>query len=163
MSEKQRERFSSRLGFILVSAGCAIGIGNVWKFPYLCGQFGGASFILIYLFFLLVLGIPVLVTELAIGRKSQRSAARAFNVLEQKGTYWHQLKYITIVGCYLLMILLWFSAQEQYHLAYIYLVSKIYILFSRNYWSVRPKIRIKSKRSIRIIIHGIINTKLRNK
>ena len=104
MSEKQRERFSSRLGFILVSAGCAIGIGNVWKFPYLCGQFGGASFILIYLFFLLVLGIPVLVTELAIGRKSQRSAARAFNVLEQKGTYWHQLKYITIVGCYLLMM-----------------------------------------------------------
>lgn len=104
MSEKQRERFSSRLGFILVSAGCAIGIGNVWKFPYLCGQFGGASFILIYLFFLLVLGIPVLVTELAIGRKSQRSAALAFNVLEQKGTYWHQLKYITIVGCYLLMM-----------------------------------------------------------
>lgn len=104
MSEKQRDRFSSRLGFILVSAGCAIGIGNVWKFPYLCGQFGGASFILIYLFFLLVLGIPVLVTELAIGRKSQRSAARAFNVLEQKGTYWHQLKYITIVGCYLLMM-----------------------------------------------------------
>lgn len=73
MSEKQRERFNSRLGFILVSAGCAIGIGNVWKFPYLCGQFGGASFILIYLFFLLVLGIPVMVTELAIGRKSQRS------------------------------------------------------------------------------------------
>ena len=87
MSEKQRERFNSRLGFILVSAGCAIGIGNVWKFPYLCGQFGGASFILIYLFFLLVLGIPVMVTELAIGRKSQRSAARAFNILEPKGTY----------------------------------------------------------------------------
>ena len=104
MSEKQRERFNTRLGFILVSAGCAIGIGNVWKFPYLCGQFGGASFILIYLFFLLVLGIPVMVTELAIGRKSQRSAARAFNVLEPKGTYWHQLKYITIVGCYLLMM-----------------------------------------------------------
>ena len=104
MSEKQRERFSSRLGFILVSAGCAIGIGNVWKFPYLCGQFGGASFILIYLFFLLVLGIPVLMCELAIGRKSQRTAAKAFNVLEGKGTYWHQLKYITIVGCYLLMM-----------------------------------------------------------
>ncbi|MDO4281123.1 MAG: sodium-dependent transporter [Peptococcaceae bacterium] len=104
MSEKQRERFSSRLGFILVSAGCAIGIGNVWKFPYLCGQFGGASFILIYLFFLLILGIPVMVCELAIGRKSQKSAARAFNVLEPKGTQWHQLKFITIIGCYLLMM-----------------------------------------------------------
>lgn len=118
MSEKQRERFSSRLGFILVSAGCAIGIGNVWKFPYLCGQFGGASFIMIYLFFLLVLGIPVLVCELAIGRKSQKSAARAFEAIEKKGTQWHQLKYITLVGCYLLMM--FYTSVAGWMLAYCY-------------------------------------------
>ena len=77
MSEKavSTESFSSRLGFILVSAGCAIGIGNVWKFPYLCGQFGGAAFILIYLVFLLIMGIPVMVCEFAIGRGSRGSAS----------------------------------------------------------------------------------------
>lgn len=73
------EAFSSRLGFILVSAGCAIGIGNVWKFPYLCGQFGGAAFILIYLAFLLLMGIPVMVCEFAIGRGSRCSAAKSLN------------------------------------------------------------------------------------
>lgn len=99
-----REKFGSRLGFILVSAGCAIGIGNVWKFPYLCGQFGGAAFILIYLVFLLIMGIPVMVAEFAIGRRAQRSAATAFNVLEPKGTRWHNLKFISIIGCYMLMM-----------------------------------------------------------
>lgn len=89
MSDKNRERFGSRLGFILVSAGCAIGIGSVWKFPYLCGQFGGASFMLIFLFFLLILGIPVLVCELAMGRAAQKSAAKAFDVLEKPQTSWH--------------------------------------------------------------------------
>lgn len=88
MSEKSvsTESFSSRLGFILVSAGCAIGIGNVWKFPYLCGQFGGAAFILIYLIFLLIMGIPVMVCEFAIGRGSRCSAAKSFEVLEPLGT-----------------------------------------------------------------------------
>lgn len=99
-----REKFGSRLGFILVSAGCAIGIGNVWKFPYLCGQYGGAAFILIYLVFLLIMGIPVMVFEFAIGRASRRSAALAFEALEPKGTRWHHLKYISIVGCYMLMM-----------------------------------------------------------
>jgi NSS family neurotransmitter:Na+ symporter len=102
--EEKRESFGSRLGFILVSAGCAIGIGNVWKFPYLCGQYGGAAFILIYLVFLLILGIPVMVCEFAIGRAAKKSAARAFEVLEPKGTKWHVLKYISIFGCYLLMM-----------------------------------------------------------
>lgn len=100
----KREKFGSRLGFILVSAGCAIGIGNVWKFPYLCGQYGGAAFILLYLIFLFILGIPVLVCEFSIGRASRRSAALSFEALAPKNTKWHWLKYISIVGCYMLMM-----------------------------------------------------------
>lgn len=100
----KREKFSSRLGFILVSAGCAIGIGNVWKFPYICGEYGGAAFILIYLAFLLILGIPVLVCEFAVGRGSRKSVAACFEKLEPPKTSWHRLKYIGIVGCYLLMM-----------------------------------------------------------
>ncbi len=100
----KREKFGSRLGFILVSAGCAIGIGNVWKFPYLCGQYGGAAFILLYLIFLFILGIPVLVCEFSIGRASRRSAALSFEALAPGNTRWHKLKYISIVGCYMLMM-----------------------------------------------------------
>lgn len=77
----KRESFGSRLGFILVSAGCAIGIGNVWKFPYICGAYGGAAFILIYLCFLVILGIPVLVAEFAVGRGSHTSVAKCFDKL----------------------------------------------------------------------------------
>lgn len=100
----KRERFGSRLGFILVSAGCAIGIGNVWKFPYICGAYGGAAFILIYLAFLLILGIPVLVCEFAVGRGSRKSVALSFEQLAPEGTLWYRLKYIGIYGCYLLMM-----------------------------------------------------------
>ena len=99
----QRDSFQSRLGFILVSAGCAIGIGNVWKFPYLCGQYGGAAFILLYLLFLLILGIPVLLCEFALGRGSRRSVARCFDVLAPRGSRWKQLKYIGIAGVTVLM------------------------------------------------------------
>lgn len=106
MSEhaSKRENFGSRLGFILVSAGCAIGIGNVWKFPYLCGQYGGAAFILLYLIFLLIMGIPVMVMEFSIGRASKRSAAAAFEILEPADSRWHYLKWISIIGCYMLMM-----------------------------------------------------------
>lgn len=100
----KREKFNSRLGFILVSAGCAIGIGNVWKFPYMCGQFGGAAFILIYLVFLLILGIPVLVCEFAVGRGSRKSVAASYEVLAPEGTRWHISKWIGIIGSYLLMM-----------------------------------------------------------
>lgn len=100
----KREKFRSRLGFIMVSAGCAIGIGNVWKFPYMCGEFGGAAFILIYLIFLVVLGIPVLICEFAVGRSSRRSVAASFDKLEPEGTRWHHTKWIGIVGSYLLMM-----------------------------------------------------------
>ncbi len=100
----KREKFGSRLGFILVSAGCAIGLGNVWKFPYICGAYGGAAFILIYLIFLVILGIPVMVCEFAAGRGSKKSVALSFNKLEPAGTSWHNLRYIGIFGCYLLMM-----------------------------------------------------------
>ena len=100
----KRETFGSRMGFILVSAGCAVGIGNVWKFPYMCGQFGGAAFILIYLVFLLIMGIPVMVCEFGVGRASRHSVAAAYETLEPQGTKWHITKWIGIIGCYFLMM-----------------------------------------------------------
>lgn len=100
----KREKFSSRLGFLLISAGCAVGLGNVWRFPYITGVYGGAAFVLIYLFFLFVLGMPIIVMEFAVGRASQKSAAKSFDVLEQKGTKWHWAKYLSIAGNYLLMM-----------------------------------------------------------
>ena len=85
----QRERLSSRLGFILLSAGCAIGIGNVWKFPYMVGQNGGGAFVLLYLFFLLVMGIPVMTIEFSLGRASQKSPVRLYQALAPKGSKWY--------------------------------------------------------------------------
>lgn len=99
-----RDRFSNRLGFILISAGCAIGIGNVWRFPYIVGQYGGAAFVLVYLFFLVILGLPVMVMEYSVGRASQKSAALSFDVLEPKGTKWHFMKYVAMAGNYILMM-----------------------------------------------------------
>ena len=100
----ERERLSSRLGFIMLSAGCAIGCGNVWKFPWMCGQNGGGSFMLLYILCLLVLGLPVMVMELAVGRGSQRSIARSFDVLEPKGSKWHCYRWVGFAGNYLLMM-----------------------------------------------------------
>ena len=87
---KEREKFGSRLGFILVSAGCAIGLGNVWKFPYITGKFGGAAFIVIYLIFLLAMGLPIMVCEFSVGRGSRLSTAKAFHKLEQDGANFHK-------------------------------------------------------------------------
>ena len=101
---KQREKFSSRLGFILISAGCAIGLGNVYRFPIMTGAYGGALFVIIYVAFLLLLGFPILTMELAVGRGSQRSIASSFDVLEKPGQKWHWLKYLGIGGNYLLMM-----------------------------------------------------------
>ena len=101
---KEREKFSSRLGFILISAGCAIGIGNVWRFPYITGQYGGAAFVLIYLLFLVILGLPIMVMEFAVGRASRKSAARSFHLLEPKGTKWHLYSYGAMLGNYMLMM-----------------------------------------------------------
>ena len=101
---EKREKFSSRLGFLLISAGCAIGLGNVWRFPYITGQYGGGAFVLLYLFFLLILGLPIVAMEFAVGRASQRSVALSFEVLEPKGTKWHIYKYFAIAGNCLLMM-----------------------------------------------------------
>jgi len=101
---ENREKFSSRLGFLLISAGCAIGLGNVWKFPYITGKYGGAAFVLIYFVFLLILGIPILTLELAVGRASQRSVALSMDVLEPKGTKWHWFKFPAMAGNYILMM-----------------------------------------------------------
>lgn len=99
-----RERLGSRLGFILLSAGCAIGIGNVWKFPYMVGQNGGGLFVLIYLFFLAVMGVPVMTMEFSMGRASQKSPAAMYQVLEPKGSKWHIHGKVAVVGNYLLMM-----------------------------------------------------------
>ena len=100
----ERENFKSRLGFILIAAGCAIGLGNVWRFPFITGQYGGAAFVLIYLFFLLIFGFPILVMEFSVGRASRRGVGRSFNVLEKTGHKWHYAGVPMIAGNYLLMM-----------------------------------------------------------
>lgn len=100
----ERESFSSRLGFLLISAGCAIGLGNVWRFPYIVGKYGGAAFVLVYLLFLALLGLPIMVMEFSVGRASQKSIALSFQTLEPKGTKWHAYSWFGIAGNYLLMM-----------------------------------------------------------
>lgn len=100
----EREKFKSRLGFILISAGCAIGIGNVWRFPYVVGNNGGGCFVLFYVLFLVILGLPILTMEFSVGRASQQSIARAFTTLEKKGQFWHLHGYIGMAGNYILMM-----------------------------------------------------------
>lgn len=100
----ERESFKSRLGFILVSAGCAIGIGNVWRFPYVAGENGGGLFVLFYLIFLVLMGIPVLTMELAVGRASRKSAVLGYKKLEKPKSKWHIHGWFCMLGCYLLMM-----------------------------------------------------------
>lgn len=100
----KREKFGSRIGFILISAGCAIGLGNVWRFPYIVGKYGGAAFILIYLAFLVIFGLPIMAMEFSVGRASQKSVADSFRVLEPKGTKWHIFGYVGMAGNYILMM-----------------------------------------------------------
>lgn len=114
---EKRERFSSRLGFILISAGCAIGLGNVWRFPFITGQYGGAAFVFIYLVFLVILGMPIMVMEFAVGRASQKSAARSFHILEPKGSKWHFTGYAAMAGNYLLMM--FYTTVGGWMLAYV--------------------------------------------
>lgn len=100
----KREHFGSRLGFLLISAGCAIGLGNVWRFPSMVGEYGGAAFLLLYILFLVIFGLPILCMEFAVGRASQKSSARSFEVLEPRGTKWHWVKWLSLGGNYLLMM-----------------------------------------------------------
>ena len=115
---KMRESFGSRLGFILASAGCAIGIGNVWKFPYVAGQNGGGIFVLFYLVFLVLMGIPILIMELSIGRASRETIVQGYKKLEKKGTKWHLHGWACIAGNYILMM--FYSTVAGWMLAYFF-------------------------------------------
>ena len=101
---KERETFASRLGFVLISAGCAIGLGNVWRFPYIVGQYGGAAFVVIYLVFLVIMGLPIMAMEFSVGRASRQSIATSFQTLEPKGSKWHWYSWFGMAGNYMLMM-----------------------------------------------------------
>lgn len=118
----KRERLGSRLGFILLSAGCAIGIGNVWKFPYMVGQYGGGLFVLIYLFFLIIMGVPVMTMEFSLGRASRKSPAKMYRELEPKGTKWHWHGMVSVVGNYLLMM--FYTTVSGWMLQYFFCTAK---------------------------------------
>lgn len=120
----QREQFSSRLGFLLIAAGCAIGLGNVWRFPYITGQYGGALFVVMYLVFLLLIGVPLLTIELSLGRASRRSVARFFEVLEEPGRKWHWNKFWLIPGSYILMS--FYSVMTGWMLYYFFRTATLY-------------------------------------
>ena len=121
----ERETLKSRLGFILLSAGCAIGIGNVWKFPYIAGQGGGGAFVLFYLIFLVILGLPIMTMEFAVGRASRKSPVRAYQALEKPGQKWHFHGYFTLIGCYLLMMFYTTVAGWMLHYFYMTAVGKL--------------------------------------
>ena len=121
----ERETLKSRLGFILLSAGCAIGIGNVWKFPYIAGQGGGGAFVLFYLIFLVILGLPIMTMEFAVGRASRKSPVRAYQALEKPGQKWHIHGYFTLIGCYLLMMFYTTVASWMLHYFYMTAVGKL--------------------------------------
>ena len=117
----EREKLKSRMGFILLSAGCAIGIGNVWKFPYIAGQGGGGAFVLFYLIFLIILGLPIMTMEFAVGRASRKSPVRAYQALEKPGQKWHIHGYLTLIGCYLLMM--FYTTVAGWMLHYFYMTA----------------------------------------
>ena len=117
-NNSSRESFGSRLGFILVSAGCAVGLGNVWRFPFITGKYGGAAFVLMYLFFLVAFALPILIMEYAVGRGSQKSIAKSFDVLEPEGSKWHVFKWIGLAGNYLLMM--FYTTVAGWMLNYVY-------------------------------------------
>lgn len=114
----KRENFKSRLGFILISAGCAVGIGNVWKFPYVAGQNGGGIFVLFYLFFLLAVGVPILTMEFAVGRASRRSVISCYQQLEKPGQKWHIHGNVALIGNYILMM--FYTTVAGWMLSYFY-------------------------------------------
>lgn len=120
----EREKMGSRIGFILLSAGCAIGIGNVWRFPYITGQYGGGAFVLIYLLFLLIMGVPVMTMELSVGRASRKSVFKSFAELEKKGHKWHLHGYAALIGNYILMMFYTTVAGWMFHYFYLMLTGQ---------------------------------------
>ena len=130
----ERETLKSRLGFILLSAGCAIGIGNVWKFPYIAGQGGGGAFVLFYLIFLVILGLPIMTMEFAVGRASRKSPVRAYQALEKPGQKWHIHGYFTLIGCYLLMM--FYTTVAGWMLHYFYMTEMLASPATMTFWMV---------------------------
>ena len=118
---QEREKLGSRLGFILISAGCAIGIGNVWKFPYIAGLGGGGAFVVCYFVFLIIMGLPIMTMEFAVGRASQKSPVKAYQALQKSGQKWHIHGYITLIGCYLLMM--FYTTVAGWMMHYFYLTA----------------------------------------
>ncbi|MDR0361294.1 MAG: hypothetical protein LBJ46_01185 [Planctomycetota bacterium] len=116
--QTERESLASRLGFLFVSAGCAIGLGNVWRFPFITGQYGGASFVLIYLLFLVFMATPVMIMEFSVGCASRQNIGNAFRVLEPKGAWWHIHGYTGIIGNYILMM--FYAVVSGWMLAYVW-------------------------------------------
>ena len=127
---KEREQFKSRIGFILLSAGCAIGIGNVWRFPYVVGENGGGIFVLFYLFFLLLIGVPILSMEFSVGRASKKSAIKSFETLEKPKQKWHLHGYMALVGNICLMI--FYTTVSGWMLKYFYNFLTIFTVFSKQ-------------------------------
>ncbi len=119
---KERELLRSRIGFIFLSAGCAIGLGNVWRFPFITGQFGGAAFVLLYILFLLIFGLPIMVMEFAVGRASRQNVGLAFKTLQPKGTSWHRYGPIAIGGNYVLMM--FYTTVSGWLFAYLFYMAK---------------------------------------
>ncbi|MFI3272437.1 MAG: sodium-dependent transporter [Pseudomonadota bacterium] len=113
---QNREQLGSRLGFLLIAAGCAIGLGNVWRFPFITGAYGGAAFVLIYLLFLVILGLPVLTMEFAIGRAAQRGIGQGLRILEPSGSKWHIYGYFGTLGC--VMLMMFYTTVTGWMLAY---------------------------------------------
>lgn len=120
-SDVKREKLSGRLGFLLVSAGCAIGLGNIWRFPYITGQYGGAAFVILYLIALAVLGLPILIMEFTIGRAGKRDIAGSYKRLEKTGQKWHIVGYLQILGCLILMM--FYTTVAGWCLAYFYFMA----------------------------------------
>lgn len=121
-NSNEREQLASRLGFLLISAGCAIGLGNVWRFPFITGKYGGAAFVLIYLVFLVILGLPVMITEFAIGRAGRKNIAGALLALEPEGSKWHLYGKLAIVGNLILMM--FYTTVAGWMLAYFFYMVK---------------------------------------
>ncbi len=121
-TENQREQLASRLGFLLISAGCAIGLGNVWRFPYITGKYGGAAFVVIYLVFLVILGLPIMVMEFSIGRGGRKNIAGALRALEPEGSKWHLYGYFAILGN--LVLMMFYTTVAGWMLAYFFFMLK---------------------------------------